>query len=60
MSNDPPTPGDIAWAAQAARAASAERDRLIRAAHSAGASAREIAPHAGLSHQRIHQIIHNR
>jgi hypothetical protein len=47
-------------AAKAALEASANRDRAIRDAHSAGESARTIGRAAGLSHQRIHQIIHGR
>ena len=34
-----------------------ERDGAIRAAHSAGLTVREIARLAGVSHQRVHQVI---
>ena len=47
-------------AAAKAAQASQERDEAIRAAHSAGATVRAIAAEAGLSHQRIHQILHGR
>jgi hypothetical protein len=35
----------------------AEREQAIREAHAAGASMRAIAEQAGLSHQRVAQII---
>jgi DNA invertase Pin-like site-specific DNA recombinase len=34
-----------------------ERDDAIRAAHEAGLTVREIARLAGVSHQRVHQVI---
>lgn len=34
-----------------------ERDKAIRAAHEAGLTVREIARLAGVSHQRVHQVI---
>lgn len=34
-----------------------ERDEAIRAAHDAGLTVREIARLAGVSHQRVHQVI---
>ena len=34
-----------------------ERDEAIRAAHKAGLTVREIARLAGVSHQRVHQVI---
>ena len=34
-----------------------ERDGAIRAAHEAGLTVREIARLAGVSHQRVHQVI---
>jgi 50S ribosomal subunit-associated GTPase HflX len=34
-----------------------ERDDAIRAAHGAGLTVREIARLAGVSHQRVHQVI---
>lgn len=34
-----------------------ERDEAIRAAHGAGLTVREIARLAGVSHQRVHQVI---
>lgn len=34
-----------------------ERDEVIRAAHEAGLTVREIARLAGVSHQRVHQVI---
>jgi excisionase family DNA binding protein len=34
-----------------------ERDDTIRAAHEAGLTVREIARLAGVSHQRVHQVI---
>ena len=34
-----------------------ERDEAIRAAHEAGLTVREIARLAGVSHQRVHQVI---
>jgi IS30 family transposase len=34
-----------------------ERDNAIRAAHEAGLTVREIARLAGVSHQRVHQVI---
>jgi hypothetical protein len=34
-----------------------ERDDAIRAAHRAGLTVREIARLAGVSHQRVHQVI---
>ena len=44
-------------AADKAAAASAERDEAIRKAHAHGASLRAIAFDAGLSFQRVHQIV---
>jgi len=41
----------------AAARARAERDTAIRAAYAAGASVREIAAAAGLSYQRVSQIV---
>lgn len=49
--------------AQAAARSQRERELFldtIREAHAAGESTRLIAAAAGLSHQRIHQIIHGR
>lgn len=46
-------------AVKAAQAAQ-QRDAAIRAAHEAGATIRVIAAEAGLSHQRVHQILHHR
>jgi len=40
--------------------ARAEFHKAIRAGHAAGMTTREIAAKAGLSHQRIHQIIRER
>lgn len=37
-----------------------ERDEAIRAAHGAGLTVREIARLAGVSHQRVHQVISDR
>lgn len=34
-----------------------ERDDAIRAAHETGLTVREIARLAGVSHQRVHQVI---
>jgi hypothetical protein len=34
-----------------------ERDDAIRAAHEVGLTVREIARLAGVSHQRVHQVI---
>jgi hypothetical protein len=34
-----------------------ERDEAIRAAHETGLTVREIARLAGVSHQRVHQVI---
>jgi hypothetical protein len=34
-----------------------ERDEAIRAAHAAGMTVREIARLAGVSHQRVHQVV---
>ena len=45
-------------AAVKAVSASRERDDAIRAAHAAGETVRAIAAEAGLSHQRVHQIVH--
>jgi hypothetical protein len=47
-------------AAHKAALASQERDEAIRDAHAAGHPVRAIAGEAGLSHQRVHQIIHGR
>jgi hypothetical protein len=47
-------------AARKAASASQERDQAIREAHGNGASIRAIAAEAGLSHQRVHQILHGR
>lgn len=47
-------------AAQQAALAARERDKAIRAAHAAGATVRAIATEAGLSFQRVHQILHGR
>lgn len=46
----------------AAKAASAlkTRDDTIRRAHAEGATLRAIAAAAGLSHGRIHQIVHGK
>jgi DNA-directed RNA polymerase specialized sigma subunit len=55
---------DKAVARQLRRAANqiaeglAERDRLIVEAHQAGATQREIAEHAGITHVAVHKIIH--
>lgn len=40
--------------------ASLDRDNAIREAHAAGATVRAIAAEAGLSFQRVHQILHGR
>lgn len=45
-------------AADKAALALEARDDAIRAAHASGSSLRSIAKAAGLSHQRVHQIIH--
>lgn len=37
-----------------------ERDDAIRVAHAEGATLRAIAEVAGLSHGRVHQIVHHR
>lgn len=37
-----------------------ERDRLIIEAHQAGATLREIAAAAGITHVAVHKIIKNR
>lgn len=50
----------VALAAAKAASASRERDEAIREAHRAGMSLRAIAAEAGLSFQRVHQIIHGR
>ena len=47
-------------AAVKAAAASERRNELIRKAHAEGSTMREIARATGLSHSRIHQIIHGR
>lgn len=47
----------IAAAAQRARANTEERDRLIREAHHAGASLREIAAASGLHFTSVRKII---
>ena len=56
---DDPLPTVRRAATKAARARAAF-EQAIRDAHAAGASTRVIATAAGLSHQRIHQIIHRR
>lgn len=40
--------------------ASQERDMAIREAHESGETVRAIAAAAGLSHSRVHQILHGR
>lgn len=47
-------------AAAKAAQASQDRDDAIREAHAAGETIRAIAAEAGLSHQRVHQILHGR
>jgi hypothetical protein len=47
-------------ATTAASAASQRRNQEIRRAHEAGHSIRAIAAAAGLSHGRVHQILHDR
>lgn len=47
-------------AAHAAVMAACARDIAIREAHEAGETIRAIAAEAGLSHQRVHQILHGR
>lgn len=47
----------IAAAAERARTNTAERDRLIRDAHRAGASLREIASAAGLHFTSVRKIV---
>lgn len=47
----------VARAADLAVRASADRDRAIRNAYQSGETLRAIAEAAGLSHQRVHQIV---
>lgn len=47
-------------AAAKATAASHARDEAIRAAHAQGETVRAIAEVAGISFQRVHQILHGR
>ena len=47
----------VTRAARKAASALQARDDAIRAAHAEGVTLRAIAAAAGLSHQRVHQII---
>lgn len=51
---------EVRRAADKAAFASRGRDDAIRAAHQAGETVRAIAKAAGISHQRVHQILHGR
>lgn len=50
----------VTRAAAKAASASQARDDAIRDAHAKGATIRAIAEAAGLSHSRVHQILHGR
>lgn len=50
----------VTRAAAKAASASQARDDAIRAAHENGATIRAIAAAAGISFQRVHQILHGR
>ena len=49
---------NVRRAADKAASAFRSRDDAIRQAHTGGHSTRAIAKAAGISHQRVHQIIH--
>lgn len=51
---------NIRHAAEQLKNYAGHRDLLIEAAHESGVSMRQIAEAAGLSHQRVHQILHGR
>lgn len=54
---DPKRARAIKKAADQARAATEERNRQIAAAHHDGASLREIAEHAGITHVAVKKIV---
>lgn len=60
MTPAPSQAAKVRRAAAKAASASAARDQAIREAHAAGLSIRTIAAEAGLSFQRIHQILHGK
>ncbi len=51
---------DIRRAKERADKARSAFEQAVREAHASGASMRQIAAEAGLSFQRIHQIVHRR
>ncbi len=51
---------DIRRAKERADKARSAFEQAVRDAHASGVSLREIAAEAGLSFQRIHQIVHKR
>ncbi len=48
----------VSTAARRSAEAASQRDITIRAAHTAGETIRAIGIAAGLTHSRIHQIVH--